>query len=85
MKSEQRIWGKSGQFEATMRVGVVGLAVYVQQSVVGGHCVRWGFAVGAVGARLDRDWMAIGIIPACPCHSLFTLSFDLLTNQEKRG
>ena len=23
MKSEQRIWGKSGQFEATMRVGVV--------------------------------------------------------------
>ena len=23
MKSEQRVWGKSGQFEATMRVGVV--------------------------------------------------------------
>ena len=41
MKSEQRMWGKSGQFEATMRVGVVGLAVYVQRSVVGGHCVRW--------------------------------------------
>jgi hypothetical protein len=73
MKSEQRIWGKSGQFEATMRVGVVGLAVYVQRSVVGGHCVRWGFAVGAVGARLDRDWMAIGIIPNlsnCPLVSM---------------
>ena len=34
------MWGKSGQFEATMRVGVVGLAMYVQRSVVGGHCVR---------------------------------------------
>ena len=49
MKSEQRIWGKSGQFEATMRVGVVLLG------------------------RLERDWMAIGIIlnlSNCPLVSM---------------
>ena len=53
MKSEQRIWGKSGHFQATMRVG--------------------GGTVGAVGARLDRDWMAIGIIlnlSNCPLVSM---------------